>query len=231
MQMNPKKLFKKIKAQRRNNLTEWESIQILQFYKIPLAKAELAKNINETLKIAKKIGYPVVLKVCSPDVIHKTDVGGLALNLKTEEDVRTAFNRVSSNVKKKVPRARIHGMLVQKMVENGQEVIVGGKKNVQFGQTIMFGLGGILVEVFEDVSFRVIPIDRKEAEQMIQEIKGYKILKGYRGRTYDIKALVEILMKASRLLEENQEIKELDINPIIVLPKGAVAVDARIVIE
>jgi len=231
MKMSPKKLFKKIKAQRRNNLTEWESIQILQRYKIPVAKAELAKNINETLKMAKKIGYPVVLKVCSPDVIHKTDVDGLALNLKTEEDVRTAFNRVSSNVKKKVPRARIHGMLVQKMVENGQEVIVGGKKNVQFGQTIMFGLGGILVEVFEDVSFRVIPIDRKEAEQMIQEIRGYKILKGYRGRTYDIKALVEILMKASRLLEENQEIKELDINPIIVLPKRAVAVDARILIE
>jgi acetyl-CoA synthetase (ADP-forming) len=231
MKMNPKKMFKKINAQRRNNLTEYDSRQILQCYKIPLVKTELAKNAEEAVNLAKRIGYPVVLKVSSPDIIHKTDVGGLALNLKSEEDVRTAFSRITENIKKKAPRAKIYGMLVQKMIEDGQEVIIGGKKDPQFGQTMMFGLGGVLVEVFEDVSFRVLPLERKEAENMIKETRGYRILKGYRGKSYDIKALVEILMKTSRLLEENQEIKELDINPVIVLPKGAFAVDARIVIE
>jgi len=231
MQMTPKKIFKKIKAQKRSNLTEYESRQVLQFYKIPLAKAELAKNGAEALALAKKIGYPVVLKICSPDVVHKTDVGGLVLNLKSEEEVKSAFNKILSNVKKKVPRARIHGMLVQKMVEGGVEVIVGGKKDPQFGQAVMFGLGGVMVEIFEDVSFRVAPVDRGTAEEMIQEIKGYRILKGYRGKNYDVKALVDMLVKTSKLLEANYEIKELDINPVIALPKGAFAADARIVVE
>jgi len=229
--MNPKQIFKKIKAQKRTNLTEYESRQVLQYYKIPLAKSELTKDVNDAVTLAKKIGYPVVLKVCSPDIIHKTDVGGLAINLRSEEEVKVAFNKIMSNVKRKVPKAKIHGMLVQKMIEDGEEVIVGGKKDPQFGQVVLFGLGGVLAEVFEDVAFRVIPIDGKEAEKMIQEIKGYKILKGYRGKSYDTKTLVDILVKTSRLLEENQQINELDINPVIVLSKGAFAVDARIVIN
>lgn len=178
MQMNPKQLFKKIKAQGRRNLTEFESRQVLQFYKIPLARAELAKNVGGAVNFAKKIGFPVVLKISSPDIIHKTDVGGLLINLRNEEEVRAAFNKIMKDVKKKVPKARIHGMLVQKMVEDGREVIVGGKKDPSFGQVLMFGLGGIFVEVFEDVSFRAVPIDRKTAEEMVKEIKGYKILKG-----------------------------------------------------
>lgn len=229
--MSPKKLFKRVKAQRRSNLSLHESMQVLQHYKIPFVKAELAKNVEETVNSAKKIGYPVVLKISSPDIIHKTEVGGYALNLISEEEVRTAFNKIMGNVKKNAPKAKIHGMLVEKMIEEGKDVIVGGKKDPQFGQIIMFGLGGALVEVFEDVSFRVAPIGKKEAEEMIQETRGYKILKGYRGKSYDIKALVDILLKTSKLLEQNQEIRELDINPIIVLPKGAFAVDARIMIE
>lgn len=231
MQMNPKKIFKKIRAQRRIFLSLHESMQVLQYYKIPFVRAELAKNAEEAVGFARKIGYPVVLKISSPDIIHKTEVGGYALDLKSEEEVRTAFNKIMCNVKKKAPKAKIHGMLVEKMIEHGQDVIVGGKKDPQFGQMVMFGLGGALVEVLEDVSFRVVPIGRKEAEEMIQETRGYKILKGYRGKTYDIKALIDMLLKTSRLLEKNQEIRELDINPVIVLPKGAFAVDARIIVE
>jgi acyl-CoA synthetase (NDP forming) len=169
------------------------------------------------------------LKVVCAKAIHKTDVGGIALDIKNKEELEKSYQKIINNVKKKV-KAKIDGILIQKMVKGGQEVIVGGKKDPQFGQTLMFGLGGIFTEVYDDVSFRVVPIGKKDAEEMVQEIKGYKILKGYRGKKYDINALIDILLKTSKLLEENQEIVELDINPVIVLQKGAVAVDARIVV-
>lgn len=229
--MKPKEIFKKIKKQRRKNLTEFESRMILEHYKIPIAKAEIAKTAEEAERIAEKIGFPVVLKIISPDIVHKTDVGGLFLNIKTKEELRNSFRQLIFNVKRKVAKAKISGILVQKMIENGREVIIGGKKDSQFGQTLMFGGGGVLTEVMEDVSFRVCPINRKDAEEMIGETKYYKVLRGYRGKACDIEALIEILLKTSRLLEENQEIVELDINPVIALSKGAVAVDARIVID
>jgi len=216
---------------RRRNLTEYESRQVLEKYKIPLAKSELVKSVEQAAKAAKKIGYPVVLKIVSPDIVHKTDVGGMILNIKNDAELAAAYKKILINVKKKVRRARIHGLLVQKMVGDGLEVIVGGKKDAQFGETIMFGLGGIFVEVFGDVSFRVVPVERKDAEEMVREIKGYKILKGYRGKKYDVKAVVDVLMKVSKLLEKNDEIAEMDVNPLIVSQRGAVAVDARIVVE
>ena len=219
------------KKNKRKNLTEVESRQILEKYKIPLAKSELVKNLQQAVKVAKKIGYPVVLKIVSPDVVHKTDVGGRILNIKNEEELKKAYEKILANVKKKVRKARIHGMLVQKMVGDGLEIIIGGKKDAQFGETIMFGLGGIFVEVFGDVSFRVVPIEKKDAVEMVEEVKGYEILKGYRGKKYDVKVIVDVLMKVSKLLEKNDEIAEMDINPLIVLPRGAVAVDARIVVE
>lgn len=163
--------------------------------------------------------------------MHKTDVGGLIINIKTKEELKNSFNRLMANVKRKVARAKISGVLVQKMIENGREVIIGGKKDSQFGQTIMFGGGGVLTEIMGDVSFRVCPINRRDAEEMIKETKYFKVLKGYRGKRCDVNALIEILLKTSKLLEENQEIAELDINPVISLSKGAVAVDARIVID
>lgn len=208
-----------------------KSLKLLEKYKIPLAKYALVKNENQAKKIANKIGYPVVLKAISPQVIHKTDLGAIVTNIKTEEKIVENYKKIISNVKKKIPKAKIQGVLVQKMIEGGQEVIVGGKKDKQFGQTIAFGLGGVFVEVMEDISFRVVPITRKHAEEMIQEIKGYKVLKGYRGKAYDTNSLIDILLKTSKLLEKNQKIKELDINPVIVLKKGAVAVDARVVVE
>jgi len=225
------KLSSFYKKNKRKNLTEYESRQILEKFKIPLARSELVKTSEQAVKAAKKIGYPVVLKIVSPDVVHKTDVGGRILNIKNEAELVAAYEKILSNIKKKVRKARIHGLLVQKMVADGLEVIVGGKKDAQFGETIMFGLGGIFVEVFGDVSFRVVPIEKKDAAEMIEEVKGYKILKGYRGKKYDVKAIVDVLMKVSKLLEKNDEIAEIDINPLIVLPRGAVAVDARIVVE
>jgi acyl-CoA synthetase (NDP forming) len=218
------------KKQKRNNLTEFESRQVLEKYKIRLVRSSLVKNEEEAVTAAKKIGYPVVLKIVSPDIIHKTDAGGIAVDIKDEQELLKAFGQINKNVKKKFRKARIHGFLVQKMIKDGQQVIVGGKRDSQFGQTIMFGLGGIFTEVFEDVSFRVCPVNRADAEEMIKEIKGYKILKSYRGKAYYINGLVEMILKASKMLEENKKIRELDINPVIVSSKEAVAVDARIVV-
>jgi len=228
--MKPGEIIRKVKKQGRENLTEFESREILKKYKIPLAKAELAKTSEKAVEIAEKIGFPIALKIASPQVVHKTDVGAVALNIKTKEGLRRAFRKLILDVKRKVPNLKVLGILVQEMVENGKEVIVGGKKDSQFGQVLMFGGGGILTEVLEDVSFRVCPVSKKDAKEMIEETKYYKVLKGYRGKRCDIDALVDILLKTSRLLEENQEIVELDINPVMALEKGAVAVDARIII-
>ena len=208
-----------------------ETLNFLKSHGIPVAKFILVKKFEEALNFVSKVGFPVVLKVVSPQIIHKTDVGGIYLNIRSKPELQRAFSEVLTNVRKKVPKARIEGFLVQKMVENGQEIIIGSKKDEQFGHAIMFGLGGIFVEVFEDVSLRIVPISRKDAEEMIKEVKAYKILKGHRGKKYDVQALIKILLKTSRILEKNSRIKELDINPIIVLKKGAFAVDARIILE
>lgn len=210
------------------NLTD--SIKILQKYKIPLANFSIAKNTDQAVKIANKLKYPIALKVVSKEVIHKTDVGGIQLNIKSNEELQKAFEQILRNVKKKYPKAKIDGILIQKMITGGQEIIIGGKNDEQFGKVIMFGLGGIFTEVFDDVSFRIVPINKSDAENMIEEIKGYRILKGYRGKAYDKRSLIEILSKVSKLLYENPRIREMDINPVIVSTSGAVAVDSRIIL-
>ena len=230
--MNPKQIFSKIKKLKRSNLTELEAREVLNYYKIPLVKGEVVKTIEEAKKFIEKIGYPVVLKVVSPQIIHKSDVGGVILNIDNEKKLFQSYHQIIKNIEKNAPKATIEGFFIQEMISRGQEVIVGGKLDPTFGQTIAFGLGGVFVEVFEDTSFRVVPITKEDALEMIKEIKAYKILKGYRGKpTVNIEALVDILLKASKMLEENLEIKELDINPILALPDRAVAVDARIIIE
>jgi acetyl-CoA synthetase (ADP-forming) len=154
------------------------------------------------------------------------------LNIRNEKELFQAYHQIIKNVKEKAPKAEIEGFFIQEMIKSDCEVIVGGKYDPTFGQTIAFGFGGVFVEVFEDISFRVIPITKEEAMEMIKEIRAFKILKGYRGKKpVDFEALVDILLKTSKMLEENQEIKELDINPIFALPDRAVAVDARIIIE
>ena len=212
-------------------LTLEKSLGLLEKFGIPIPKGSLAKNEEEAVKASKLIGYPVVLKIVSPEIIHKTDVGGIVLDVKNEQELRNSFREMLKNVKRKVPKAKINGIFVQKSMKEGQQVIVGGKKDPQFGQTILFGLGGIFVEVFDDVSLRTVPITKEDAEEMVQEIKAFKILNGYRGKKYDISALIEILLKTSKLLSANGKISELDINPVIVHEKGAFAVDARIITD
>lgn len=211
-------------------LTEHEAKKLLKKYGIPVTEEDIVKNPDEALEVAARIGTPVVMKISSPDISHKSDVGGVALNVK-EEDVKTTYSKIMSRVKSAVPSASIEGILVQQMAPPGQEVIVGLKKDPQFGYALMFGLGGIFVEVYRDVSFRVVPVERKDALMMISEIKGYPILKGIRGRKpADIDAIAEVLMAVSRMAEK-ENIVELDINPLIVGEKGAVAVDARAMVE
>ncbi len=225
-------IISKVRGEGRKFLLEPEAKAICMEYNIPVTKFKVASSEDEAVKFAEEIGYPIVLKIVSPDVIHKFDVGGVILDLKSAEEVRKAYNQVIENVKKHKPDARILGVTVQEMAPPSTEVIVGAIKDAQFGPTLMFGLGGIFVEVLKDVTFRIAPITEEEAKEMISEIKAYPILKGYRGNPpADIDSIAKILVNTSKLVIDHQEIKELDLNPIIVYESGAKTVDARIILE
>ncbi|HVP16865.1 MAG TPA: acetate--CoA ligase family protein [candidate division Zixibacteria bacterium] len=216
----------------RKSLLETEAKTVCIEYGIPVTKFELAKSEEEAVKFARAIGFPTVLKIVSPDIIHKSDIGGVIVGLKDADDVRQGYNRILQNVKKHDPKARIAGVLVQEMAPPSTEVIVGAIKDPQFGPAIMFGLGGVFVEVLKDVTFRVAPITEDDAREMISEVKAYPLLKGYRNTPpADIEAIAKILLNTSRLVTDHMEIKELDLNPVIVYEKGAKTVDARIILE
>lgn len=211
-------------------LTEHEAKKLLAKYGIPVTEERLAGSADESYDIAMELGMPVAMKISSPDIPHKSDVGGVVLNVK-EDDVKTTYAEIIARIKKAVPGASIEGILVQQMAPPGHEIIVGLKKDAQFGHALMFGLGGIFVEVYKDVTFRVVPIDKSDALSMIAEIKGYPILKGIRGRMpADVDAIARVLVSVSDLAEK-ENIIELDINPLIVSESGAVAVDARAMVE
>ena len=225
-------IISKVRGEGRKFLLEPEAKAICMEYGIPVTKFKVASSEDEAVKFAEEIGYPIVLKIVSPDVIHKFDVGGVILNLKSAEEVRKAYNQIIENVRKHKPNAKILGVTVQEMAPPSTEVIVGAIKDAQFGPTLMFGLGGIFVEVLKDVTFRIAPITEEEAKEMISEIKAYPILKGYRGNPpADIDSIAKILVNTSKLVIDHQEIKELDLNPIIVYESGAKTVDARIILE
>jgi acetyl-CoA synthetase (ADP-forming) len=212
-------------------LTEYESREILLKNKIPVTKGFLAENEDEAVNIARKIGYPVVMKVCSSDILHKTEAKGVVTLVDNDGDVRKNFNEIVKNVKKYKTEVKIKGILIEEMA-SGKQVIIGSKKDQQFGPVIMFGIGGIYVEILDDVSFRIIPIKKKDAIEMIKEIKGYNILEGVRGeRPINFKALVEILLKISDLIWKNEKIEELDLNPIFINEKDAIVADARIIMS
>ena len=218
----------------RFKLLEHEALRLCELYGIPVASYGLARSLDEALTIAKKIGFPSVAKVVSPDISHKSDVGGVILNLKDEEDIAKAYEKIMNEVPKRVPNARIYGVLIQKMASPGIEVIVGGTRDPTFGPVVMFGLGGIFVEILKDVSFRIAPVTRYDAISMIEEIKASKILDGYRGMPpRDKDALVDIIIKLSKLMEEVEEITDVDLNPIMSFEKGkgAKVADARILIR
>jgi len=225
-------IFDQVRKEGRSILTEFESKRILKRAGISVVETKLAGTQKEAVLLSRKIGFPVALKIASPDVIHKSDSGGVKLALNNATEVKKAYEEIFKKVKKHNSHAVIHGVSVQKMVRPGTEVIVGTSKDPQFGPVIMFGLGGIFVELLKDVSFRVIPVDRRDAQEMIEEIKGYPLLQGFRGtEPASISAIVEIILKISRLVEENPQIKELELNPVFAYRDKALAVDARIILE
>jgi acetate---CoA ligase (ADP-forming) subunit beta len=225
-------IFSQAAMEGRKSLLETEAKTVCMEYDIPVTKFKLAKNEEEAIKCAATIGFPVVLKIVSPDIIHKSDVGGVIVGIKNQRDVRTGYKQIMRNVKKHNPDAKIAGILVQEMARSGTEVIVGSIKDPQFGPAIMFGLGGVFVEVLKDVTFRIAPLTEDEAFEMISEVKAYPILKGYRNTPpADLKAITKILVNTSKLVMDHPEIKELDLNPIMVYEKGAKTVDARIILE
>jgi len=225
-------IFEEARKEGRKYLLEPEAKTVCAEYGIPVTKFMVAKTEDEAVKFADELGYPVVLKIVSPDAIHKFDVGGVFLNLKSSSEAQEAYNKILNNVKKHKPRAKIKGIIVQEMAPESTEVIVGATKDPQFGPALMFGLGGIFVEVLKDVTFRIAPINEQDAREMITEVKAYPMLRGYRNRPpADINAITQILVNTSRLVMDHQEIKELDLNPIMVYEKGAKTVDARIILE
>ena len=227
-----KQIIEEAYKEKRKFLFESESKEICALYGIPVTKFKVAKNLDEALRYAEEIGYPLVFKIVSPQVIHKSDIGGVIINIKNPEEAKKAYNKIIENVKKNKPDAEIRGIFVQEMAPKGLEVIIGAIRDSQFGPAIMFGLGGIFVEILKDVTFRIVPITQKEAEEMIKEIKGYPLLKGYRGQApSDEKALVDILIKVSKLLMDHPEINQLDLNPIFAYEKNAKVIDARIILE
>ncbi|MHA1596958.1 MAG: acetate--CoA ligase family protein [Candidatus Asgardarchaeia archaeon] len=216
----------------RKELNEVESKRLVSAYDIPVARVKLAKSLDEAIHIANEFGYPVVLKIFSPDILHKSDVGGVVVDIKNDEQLSEAYNRIMDNVAKIKPNARIIGVVVQEYAPQGLEVIVGGIHDPFFGPTIMFGLGGIWVELIKDVTFRIAPIGEDEAEDMIREIKGYKLLTGYRGsEPVDVDALRSLIVRTSVLIYDFQEIGELDLNPIMLYRKGLKAIDARVILR
>jgi acetate---CoA ligase (ADP-forming) subunit beta len=230
--MNTTNIITEIKTGDRKILTEIEAKQVIREAGIKVTETRLAASQKEALAVCKEIGFPVVLKIASPDITHKSDAGGVKTGLKDAKEVKKAWEDIMGSVKAKFPNAKIEGVSVQEMVRPGVEIIIGTFKDPQFGPVIMFGLGGIFVEVLKDVSFRLVPIEKRDAEEMIEEIKGKALLNGYRGQEPANKeALVDVLLKVSALAAKTPEIKELDLNPLFAYKDSAVAVDARIVLE
>lgn len=223
-------ILNRYRSENRLTLGEVEARQVLLDYGICVPRAELAGTPTDAGRAASRIGFPVVMKIASPDILHKSDVGGVMVGLKDAEEVERGFLSMVSRVRARVPDAEIWGVSIAQMVPKGREVIIGMSRDPQFGPLLMFGLGGIYVEILKDVSFRVAPINEAEARQMISEIRSYQLLLGARGEPpADIKAATECLLRVSQLVTDYPEIVELDINPLVLMPEGqgAIALDAR----
>ncbi len=217
----------------RTILTEPEAKEVFAAYGLPVPKGKLAKSEEEAVKIARAVEYPVVMKIVSPQIIHKSDAGGVKVNLKSDEEVRIAYRDIIENAKNYDPHAEIFGVYVQHMEPWGTETIIGSTYDKQFGPTVMFGLGGVFVEILKDVTFRIAPFSEDEAMDMIKEIKGYKILRGARGeKPRDIKAIAEAISRLSQLVWDFRDyIKEVDANPVMAYEHGIKIVDARIILK
>lgn len=226
--MNISELIKSKLESNQTVLTEFESKNLLKEIGIPIPEQELATTKEETIAVAKKIGFPIVLKLMAEDIVHKSDTGAVKLNIKNEDETGQAYDELI-----KIPSQSEKSISVQKMAEEPiTELIIGMTTDAQFGPALMFGIGGILVELLEDVSFRIAPITEYDAREQIHEIKGFPILDGYRGKPKaDIDAIVSTLLKISDLVTKHEEINEMDLNPIFIYEKGLLCVDARIILK
>jgi acetyl coenzyme A synthetase (ADP forming)-like protein len=228
-----RRIFDQVREEGRLTLGDAESREIMQAYGLRIPKSVLAKNVDEAVAAAESIGFPVVMKIASPDILHKSDIGGVRLNVRDADQVRDLFDLLVYRAQRYMEDARIWGVLVQEMVSKGKEIIIGMNRDPQFGPLIMFGLGGIYVEVLKDVTFRIAPVSRQEATEMTQEIRAYQLLRGVRGEApTDSAAIVDTILRVSQLVTDFPEIVEMDINPLTVFEegKGAVAVDMRFVL-
>jgi|TARA_Y100000996_G_scaffold415566_1_gene411240 acyl-CoA synthetase (NDP forming) len=216
----------------RAQLNEVEAKQLLASAGVPVAETQLAITADEAVNAAEEIGYPVVMKIVSPEIAHKSDVGGVVVGVENSDDVRSIFEEINRSVADKAPQAEIDGVAIQAMVPQGTEIIVGSTTDEQFGPVMMFGLGGVFVEILEDVAFRIVPLEPKDASDIVREIKGFPLLDGARGREKaDLDSLENLILKVSNLVDENPQIAELDLNPVFAYSDGVVAVDAHIVLD
>ena len=216
----------------RRALTEVEAQALVEAAGIPVVETRLASTPEEAAAAARELGFPAVVKVVSPDIPHKSEVGGVKVGLRDGEEVARAAAEVLESARRHTPKGRLLGVAVQPMAPAGVEVILGAAKDPQFGPFLMFGLGGVWVEVLQDVAFRLVPISRRDARQMLREVKGFPLLQGTRGRPpVDLARLEEALLSLSAFVEAYPEIRELEVNPLMVYPEGVLAVDARAVLE
>jgi len=229
--MTGREIIAKARSEGRSTLTEIEAKEMLKDAGVGVVETKLATSKEEVVSISQQLGFPVALKIASSDVVHKSDAGGVKLGLETADQAGEAYDDIMKAIKKEYPKANIQGVSVQQMAKPGVEVIIGMSKDAQFGPVLMFGLGGILVEILKDVSFRIVPLAKRDAREMIKEIKGYPLLEGYRGQEpVDVANLEDLVMKVSDFVEKNPEVDELDLNPIFAYSDGAVAVDARVIL-
>ncbi len=234
-----KRIFEEARKEGRSFVLEHEAKDIMSTYGIPIPEYDTAATADEAVEKANKIGYPVVLKILSKDILHKSDAGGVKTNLKSDEEVTEAFDEIMKNAREYGRRNNLtvdlsRGVFISQFADMGTEVIVGVTEDPQFGHALMFGLGGIFVEVLKDVTFRLIPLSETDAREMVQEIKASKILEGVRGqKPRDIDALIDVILSVSKMVDENPEITELDCNPTFVYEEGegALVIDARILID
>ncbi|HEY4712137.1 MAG TPA: acetate--CoA ligase family protein [Dehalococcoidia bacterium] len=229
--MTGQSVIDRAKTEGRKVLTEVEAKDLLKQAGVNVVETKLAVSKEEAVSISKQLGYPVALKIASADVVHKSDAGGVKLGLTTAAQVGKAYSDIMKSIKTQYPDAKIQGVSVQKMAQPGIEVIIGVSRDAQFGSVMMFGLGGILVEILKDVSFRIMPLERRDARDMIKEIKGYPALAGYRGQEpTDLAKLEEMILKVSAFVEKHPEVEQIDLNPVFAYSDGAIAVDARIIL-
>jgi acetyltransferase len=227
-------IFEAVRKDGRTVLFPHEAIAVVEAYGVNAPGSKLAKDPDEAVRHAEEIGYPVVMKIVSPDIMHKTDIGGVELNLSNSNMVRIAFEEIMRKSRKAQPLAKIYGITVDKMVPRGREMIIGMSRDPQFGPMVMFGLGGIYVNFLKDVAFRLAPMNEREAQQMMEETRSYALLKGVRGQAAaDIDALKDAILRIGLMVWDLPDLKDLDINPILVYDegKGVSALDVKMTLS